>query len=181
MDLPQKIDSITMQVNQHFATLTHSQLNWKPTPSQWSIAQCLDHIIVSNTTYFPIFDQLLQGQYKLSLFQRLNPFKKSFGPMMVRTLGPGIPKKFISPKIFEPSASDIHPGIVNDFIQHQEKLKNYFKQLSAMNGTTTVIASPVSSMITYSLDDALQIIAGHEQRHVNQALHILNNPNFPQS
>lgn len=100
--------------------------------------------------------------------------------MMIRSLGPQPTKKFTAPKIFEPSSSDIH-SITSDFMHHQEVLKKYFQQLSALDGSKTVIASPVSSMITYSLNDALQILAGHEQRHINQALNVLNNPNFPKS
>jgi hypothetical protein len=181
MDLKEQIESVNQQVEHHFLNLTHEQLNWKHEASKWSIAQCLDHLIVSNTTYFPIFDQLINGKYELSFLQRMNPFKKFLGPMMIRSLGPESNKQFVSPKIFEPSFSNIRESIVMDFIFHQDVLKKYFLQLQKPEILRSVIASPVSKMITYSVADALQIITGHEQRHINQAIQVLNHFNFPKS
>lgn len=181
MDLIDKVDDLTQQVKLHFSNLHSGQINWKPEQNQWSIGQCLDHIIVTNTTYFNSFDQLSEGRYKLSLLQKINPFKKTFGPMMIKSLGPQAEKKFKAPKIFEPSFAGTGDKIVTDFIEHQEVLKNYFNKLKQPAISKTVIASPVSSMITYSVADAMQIITGHEQRHINQAIRILNHPNFPTS
>jgi hypothetical protein len=179
MELIDQLDLVTRQAVQNFSSLNGEQLNWKPDPSTWSIAQCLDHLIVSNTTYFPTFDKLLRYEYSLPLAQRLNPFKKLLGPVMVKNLGPQLAKKFKNPKIFDPSSSTISTDILNNFTQHQEVVKNYFRQLLRLDTNNLVITSPVTSVITYSLQDGLQIIAGHEQRHINQALNIFNHPNFP--
>ena len=99
--------------------------------------------------------------------------------MMIRSLGPRVEKKFTAPKIFEPSASEIDAGIVASFVSHQEAVKNYFIKLQAARFEKTVIGSPVSSLITYLLSDALKLIVAHEQRHLGQAIGILNHPNFP--
>ena len=181
MDFFQQINAVNKQVEHHFLNLSPGQLNWKPAPEKWSIAQCIDHLIVLNSTYFPIFDQLLQGQYKLGFWQTLNPLKKTFGRMMIKSLGPESAKKFITPRIFEPSSSHVRDTVVMDFIFHQDILKKYFSQLQQLDTTNTVIASPASPLITYSVSDAMQIITGHEQRHINQAIQILNHFNFPTS
>jgi hypothetical protein len=98
--------------------------------------------------------------------------------MMVKTLGPQLTKKFRSPKIFEPQSSSISEAIIGDFTKYQQVLKNYFVRLLQLDTHNLVMTSPVTSFITYSLQDGLQVIAGHEQRHIYQALHILNHPNF---
>jgi uncharacterized damage-inducible protein DinB len=181
MDLSNEIDSLTTQVNENFGQLNAAQLNWKPASNAWSIGQCLNHIMVSNQTYMPTFNQVLNGSYRLSFFQKINPFKKALGPTMVKSLGPQSEKKFPSPKVFEPSSSDIPADIVSRFNAHQEEIKRYFSALQQKDTSRIVIASPVSSIITYSLADALKIITGHEQRHVSQAIAVLNHPNFPKS
>ena len=99
--------------------------------------------------------------------------------MMVKTLGPQPVRKFHSPRIFEPSSSQINPGIVEEFSNHQNKLKNYFTKLLQPALAKITIASPVSTILTYPLSDALKIIAVHEQRHLNQAITVLNHQNFP--
>ena len=179
MDLIKKLDALSKQVQDSFGSLTGDQLNWKPEPGKWSIAQCLDHLVVSNKTYFPIFDKVLDDSYRLSFFQKLNPFKRSLGPMMIKSLGPGSVKKFTAPKIFEPSSSKVNADIVSVFVSEQNQVKNYFQQFSATGSNKMVIASPVSALITYSIDDAMEIITVHEQRHVNQALNVFHLPNFP--
>ncbi len=179
MDLIKKLDALSKQVQDSFGSLTAEQLNWKPEPGNWSIGQCLDHIVVSNKTYYPTFDRVLDGTYQLSFLQKFNPFKRSFGAMMIKSLGPGSPKKFTAPKIFEPSSSEVRPDIVSVFVEAQNALKEYFQRLSLADSSNKVIASPVSGLITYTLDDAMQIIAVHGQRHVNQALQVFHLPNFP--
>ena len=179
MDLIVSINNTTQQLSQNFSLLTNEQLNWKPDVSKWSIAQCLDHLIVSNSSYFPTFDKLINKTYQLPLLQKLNPFNKVFGPIMVRHLGPQSKQKLKNPKIFTPSTSTLPSTIIDDFSKHQEILINYFNELNFLDKDKIVITSPASSFITYSLHHAMQIITVHEQRHINQAKNVLNHPNYP--
>ena len=175
----EQLESINMQVRENFSSLSDNQLNWKSEPAKWSIGQCLDHLIVANKTYFPNFEKLIYHRYKLSFFQKLNPFKKIWGPLMVKYLGAQPTKKFKSPKIFEPSASHVAFTIVDDFLRHQEELKSYFQKLSRLDTKNIVLASPSIGLVTYTIADCMQLIAVHEQRHTNQANNVLNHPNFP--
>lgn len=179
MNLIDQISQISHEASTKFSGLSESQLNWKPEPAKWSIAQCLDHLIVSNKTYYPSFEKLLSHSYRLSFLQKLNPFKKMLGPMMVRSMGKESKKSFKSPKIFEPTTSNIKPDILNDFFRHQEEMKEYYKRLTQLDTKNLIIASPVSSLITYTLADGLELLVVHEQRHMKQAENVLNHPNFP--
>ena len=40
-----------------FKTLSESQINWKPSPENWSIAECVDHLIVTNKLYLKEFEK----------------------------------------------------------------------------------------------------------------------------
>ena len=179
MGLIEELDGVRQQVEKHFYALNAVQLNWKPEASRWSIAQCLDHLMVTNGTYLPAFDKVLNGTYRLSFFQKLNPFKKAFGPAMVRSLGPQPKKKIKAPALFAPSASELPANTVEQFLEHQEKLKRYFNRLQQLDTENIVIASPVSGFITFSLSDAMKLMVVHEQRHLEQAMAVLHHPNFP--
>ena len=65
MNWIEKIDKLTNQFLQEFSSLNEEELNWKPDPESWSVAQHLDHLIVINQTYFPIIAALKAGQYSL--------------------------------------------------------------------------------------------------------------------
>ena len=180
MDLIASLNGTTQQVTTNFSSLSNKQLNWKADASKWSIAQCIDHLIVSNSTYFPTFDKLINKTYQLPLIQKLNPFNKVFGPIMVKHLGPQSKQKLKNPGLFTPSTSTLPSTIIEDFSKHQEILINYFNQLNLLNKDKIVITSPVSSFVSYSLHHAMQIITVHEQRHFNQAMNVLSHPNYPE-
>src|SRR5688572_24615280 len=124
MDLNGIINEVEQRATRNFSSLNTTQLNWKPSPEKWSIAQCLEHLVISNRNYFPFFDKILAGTYKLGFFQRMNPFKKYFSSYMVKNLGPKLNKKFKSPKIFRPSLSEVDPLIVKKFLEQQALIRN---------------------------------------------------------
>jgi hypothetical protein len=179
MNPTEEIEINSKRVQEKFSFLNIAQINWKAEPTRWSIGQCLDHLIVSNTSYFPAFEKLISHSYRLSFFQKLSPFKKLAGPLMIRSLGPNLKRKLGAPKIFEPSSSNIPADIVQSFLKHQQTLKTYFRQLMNLDTKNLVMASPVTAFITYTLHDAMQILIVHEQRHILQAENVLNHPNFP--
>ncbi|MCB0644745.1 MAG: DinB family protein, partial [Phaeodactylibacter sp.] len=50
-----RFEAVKAEMNLHFEELTEEQLNWKSNRNQWSIGQCIDHLVTSNSTYFPTF------------------------------------------------------------------------------------------------------------------------------
>lgn len=156
-----------------FLSITEIELNQKPSPGQWSIGQCFDHLLVSNATYLPSFEKIFKGKYKEGIWQKISPFTKKIGRNMVQTLGPIVSKKFLSPKIFLPRTKKIETRVVTDFISQHERLISLFTELEKEPNNTLVISSPVSSLITLTVSDAMDIIVGHAQRHLKQAAHLL--------
>ena len=67
---------------------------------------------------------------------------------MIKTLGPVITKKYQSPKLFAPRRSSIRETIINDFIQHQQKLISIIDKLSPEQIEKGVITSPVAGLIS---------------------------------
>jgi uncharacterized damage-inducible protein DinB len=179
MELTDQLDSISNQAMQNFSSLNADQLNWKPAAEKWSIAQCLDHLIIANSKFIPLFDDILQKGYHPTWWQRLSPFSAFFGKSMVKTLGPVPKRKFKAPKIFKPASSNIHLEILDQFQKQQQDLKARFIALIDIKPEKIIMRSPVTKLVTYSVQHALELIAGHEQRHINQALAVLHHPNFP--
>lgn len=175
----QQLKHIAQEAVTHFGPLSAAQLNWKPSPDKWSIAQCLDHLIASDNTYYKTFERIIAGTYKPSFWARINPFSKYFGNFLKNNAGTVVKKKMKRPEIFKPSASVIDPGIVQRFAEHINTLVAYFKKLENPEWQNIKITSPVSGMVTYSLGDTLAILCGHQQRHYNQAMNVLQQTQFP--
>ena len=65
----EQIEKNTQGFIEHFGVLTAEELNWKPDPKTWSIAQNISHLIQFNETYFPILESLQKEKYKPHLWQ----------------------------------------------------------------------------------------------------------------
>jgi hypothetical protein len=102
-----------------------------------------------------------------------------FGRMLVKAISPNSKQKFKAPKNFQPSMSVIDPQIVGRFIAHQDEVIEKVKATSAINLEKTIIYSPVTKVMTYSLLDAYRIIVLHERRHMAQAARVMATSGFP--
>ncbi len=73
LKLQEEARRIAEEVRKHFAGLSKEELNWKPNPRSWSIVQCLEHLIAANRCYFPIFEEIILGEKKKRLLEKI-PF-----------------------------------------------------------------------------------------------------------
>ena len=158
------------KVKSEFSNLTLQQLNWKPASESWSIGQCLDHLLVSDCLYFPALKKIAAGKYKMTFWEKWNPFSILFGRMLVSQLQEKVKKPVKAPKVFIPSASQIDIGVIERFHKHLDTLLEYIASCKTIDLDKTHITSPVSKFITYSLRNAITILIQHEHRHINQAV-----------
>lgn len=170
---------IANDARQVFGSLSPSQLNWKPSPERWSVAQCFDHLITTNSGYLPIVDDILKGQKKSSVWQKLPLLPGMWGKLLIKSLDPSSTRKLKAPKKFEPAQSDVRDTIVEDFVTQQGKVIDGMKATANLELERIVITSPAASLITYSLMDAYRIIVVHERRHFQQAQRVTEESDFP--
>lgn len=81
--------------------------------------------------------------------------------------------------IFDPLRQPVPPCIVERFLAHQERLLAVLAQARDADLTRTRIASPASRLVRFRLGDALLMLVGHEQRHLQQAFRVLDEKDFP--
>lgn len=172
MELQQRIKNIKQQA-ETIARLPVEQVFKRPTSVSWSAAECLDHLFESNELYFRIFDEILAGKYKQTFWQKISPFTDSIGKNMINTLGQEVKQKFKSPKLFLPNRNP-KPDVSQRFIGQQDQLISYVDGLKDPKYTNLVVSSPAATLITIKLKDALEIITGHEERHLKQALRAID-------
>ena len=62
-----------------------------------------------------------------------------------------------------------------------EDFKKTILKIDHLNHDKTIMSSPVSNMVVYSLKNACTILANHEERHYNQAMNVMNLKEFPKT
>ena len=169
-----QIDKNTADFLTLFSSLTSEQLNWKPNIQTWSIAQNIDHLIVINTTYFPVLADLKSGAYKLPFIARFSFTVNFLGKTVFSAVQADRKKKMKTFKIWEPATSQIPIDILDRFVKHQDELKKQIEASSELIRKGTIISSPANRNIVYKLETAFDIIVTHEQRHLEQAKEVLH-------
>jgi hypothetical protein len=179
--LIQNARTIASDARSSFGGLSAAQLNWKPSAERWSIAQCFDHLIVSNRGYLPIIESVRSGTKKTTFWERLPGLPGLAGKLLIKSLDPASTRKLKAPKSFEPAQSDISASVIDDFVAQQDKVIEGIELTSHLDLEKIVITSPAVSVpiVTYSLMDAYRIIVVHEQRHFQQARRVAAEPAFP--
>jgi hypothetical protein len=174
-----ELEAISRDARQTFGNLTHDQINWKPSPQQWSVGQCFDHLINTNRSYFPVYEALIRGDKKNTLWEKLPMLPGVWGRLLIKALLPDSGKKLKAPPAFAPTQSTVEAHIIRRFQDEQAQLINLMKQTSTVDLKKTIITSPALAVVTYSLFDACTIIAVHEQRHFLQAKRVMDLAEFP--
>src|SRR4249920_3900263 len=81
------------KVKFEFSGISADQLNWKPSPGSWSIGQCLDHLVVSDSSYFSILKKVVDGTYKMNFWERHSPFSAICGRILKDQLQEKVKRK----------------------------------------------------------------------------------------
>jgi hypothetical protein len=168
-----ELATITKRVRQSFGGLNAVQLNWRPDRAEWSIAQCLEHLVLINAPYLPILEGVARGDRRPTLRERVPILPRIFGRLVLRAVQPDARRKIKARPRFEPSASAIAASVVERFAAHQAELSRVMAAAAGRDLATTIIASPGARFVTYSALDACYIIVAHEQQHVGQADRVL--------
>lgn len=161
---------ISSEVQLAFGGLSPEQLNFKPNAATWSIAQNLAHLITINESYYPIVEQVRKGTYRLPFLGKIGFVHRFFGNFILKAVLPTTRKKMKTFPIWEPQQSAVSGDIVQRFAQHQTQFIAFMLGCQDLVDKGQLICSPASRTVVYTLEKAFEIIAQHEQRHLDQAL-----------
>ncbi|AWW32029.1 DinB family protein [Echinicola strongylocentroti] len=154
-----------------FQHLDTEQLYQKPNADTWSIAENIQHLIVINSSYFPIFKKVIEGTYQKPFIGKIGFLNKAIGKMILKSVTPDNPKKIKTIPVWNPAKyhSVKNEDLLKAFEAHQTAFSEWLPQLGPAIEQGQVIQSPANKLIAYPLETALDIITTHERRHLEQA------------
>ncbi|MFN8474842.1 MAG: DinB family protein [Anaerolineae bacterium] len=176
--LEQEARRIAADVEAQYGGLSAAQLNWKPNAEEWSIGQNFDHILTANGTYFATLTDVVAGRKATRAWERVPLLPGAMGRMLVWSLDPKAARKLTAPEVFQPSHTNVPGDIVATFLRQQEELLSTMAQTQSERALKTVITSPASPLVTYSVLDAYRVIIVHEQHHLVGVERLARLPDF---
>lgn len=156
---------------EQFKILPLETLNWKTSPENWSILECLEHLNRYSDFYIPEIEK----QLKASRYQPSEKFKSGWlGNYFANTMLPK--EKLNKMKTFSsmnPIGSSLDKAVLAKFIAQQQDLIQLLKLASQADLSKTKTAISISKWIKLRLGDTFRVVVYHNQRHIVQAERVL--------
>jgi hypothetical protein len=147
--------------------LTPEQLNWKPSPGEWSIGQCVDHLCVANEVYLAAMEKGLPGRPR-GVAQEIAP--GWFGRWFIRTaIEPSAQsRKGRAPRKIVP-ASNVDGTILDRFLRTNVEAREFVRRAALYDVNRVRFQNPFVPIIFFTVGTGLEILVRHQRRHLLQA------------
>jgi len=158
------------------AGLTAEQLNWRPSPSAWSIGQCLEHLAIGSELYLPPMAKALRDK----------------PPSAVPEITPGWFGRWFIASFIEPSSgtrraraprkiqpeSRVDVSVLDRFLRSNQSVRELILRARDHDVNRIRFANPFVTGIRFTVGTGLEIISGHERRHLLQAERVRQSRDF---
>ncbi len=146
--------------------LSQAQRTWQPDRKAWSIAQCFEHLVVTDGLYVPRIREALAQAPAAAPDSVYNP--GWFGKLFVRSAGPeGFRIKTF--RIFQPGDDVVDAASVDRFCDGQSALLDLLQTARGLDLNAVEVTSPQSRFLSLRVGAALEMLVLHQQRHLQQA------------
>lgn len=159
------------------AGLTEEQLNWQPAPGAWSVGQCLEHLCITNEAYLPRMISALQDQPD-SPTEQITP--GAFGRWFIRNFIEPSPasKRASAPRKIRPG-NRVPLSVIDRFLSGNKACRELIVGARSKNVNRIAFWNPFIPGLRFAVGTALEVISGHERRHLLQGERVRGSANFP--
>jgi hypothetical protein len=177
-DYYEQFENIKEDALELSAPLNDDQFNWRPSPTQWSISECLAHLNVADGLDVPAIRDAIQGGRAAGLTGK-GPFRYGFlSRNFVRFSEPPVRLRFKAPKVYRPLPDQPKNKVVPAFIAiHDQLLELILKSNGLDLGRVKV--GTLFPRVKFSLGQRFALLAAHDRRHLRQGWNVRRQPNFP--
>ena len=146
-----QFQSVKAEASDLLGDLTEIQFNWQPGPGRWSIAQCIDHLLVTGGNSLANIHRAINEARSMGSFGQ-GPFRYGvIEKWFVRQMEPGARMRFKAPKMYMPSEDGLDAEIVASFYRLQEEFLQCIEQANVIDLSKTKVSNAVSRWFRLSL------------------------------
>jgi hypothetical protein len=164
------------------AGLDDEQFNWTPMPGAWSIAQCFDHLNVSNATYLASLEPAIASARRAGRLRR-GPLRSTIvGRWFVASFEPPVRRRHRTQRKIRPASGRLHKAEVwPTFVRLHGQLASLLREGAQVDLNRARFANPFIPIVVMRAGTAFRMLAAHDRRHIWQAGNVRRAPGFPKS
>jgi hypothetical protein len=178
-ELDRELEACSGVVDELGKRLSAAQLRWRPWPSAWTIAQCIEHLAAGNRLYVESMSAAVEKGRSQGRLRR-HPVRPGWlGRWFISSLEPPARRKFPAPRPIVPSP-DPEPGpALAAFAKQQEAVRQLLLGAAPLDLNGLRFRNPFLPLVRWTVGTGFLIIAAHERRHLWQAQRIQQREGFP--
>lgn len=170
--LIQYYEETSLALQKSISGLSNEQLQFKPDQNQWSVSQCLEHIILTEKM---LFDMIQQQLGKDSQSDPTNQ-RSQTDEEIVKTIT-NRSQKFQAPEMLQPKGQYENTSVAwAEFNKERKLITDYIKSADIVKLRNHLSKYPTGVADGYQ---SLLFLAAHTARHTAQIQEIKSNANFP--
>jgi len=179
-DLLKQWDDIERDAADLLGGLTDAQLNWKPEPAAWSIAQCVDHLNVADRVYLAAMRKgAAAAAAAAHPDQTIRP--GWFARWFLKQLEPPVKRRMPAPSLIAPARAKTVREVQEEFEEKVKAARAFFSDCAAVDWNRTRFPNPFIKGLRFTLAAGAAIMCAHNRRHLRQARNVKEAPAFPKS
>ena len=170
-EIKTQIDAASKKADSIVRSINFDQLNERPQPNQWSIAECLVHLNLSSEAEINVLDDayeqnqtkrtFAEKQFKMDLLGRILKWSLEPPPLFLSRLK--------TTEMFQPVNIEPLGEVLPTFLALQEQLKACADAANGLPLDRIKVVSPFNTRVKYNLLSCFHILLAHERRHLWQA------------
>ena len=167
-----QFEEIQEQANAVTEKLTEASFNWRPSPAEWSIEECLAHLVMVGQWEVRAIERAINRGKERSLNGQ-GPF--TYGPIDRYVVGqtePPVRTSRRTPRHFTPLHGQPLTAVMPTFHHVQSQLILQLGRAEGLHLRRVKVQTPISRLLKLSLGAMFEQIAAHERRHLEQAIRV---------
>jgi hypothetical protein len=177
----QQFEQISADADALITPLDEAQFVWKPAPTLWSIAECLEHMNATARSYLPAIDEGIADAIRHGAYAE-GPFHYNLiGRLFSRLMEPPARLRLRASIDKQPGPQRPKRETLAGFRAYQVQYIDRLRQANGIDLSRSCVRSPIASWIRIPLGSAFATMAAHERRHMWQARRITQTEGFPAS
>src|SRR5262249_14366564 len=156
------------------ADLTEAQLNWQPNAgTDWSVAQCLDHLAQSNTLYTSALLAAVRS-VKPGAAPRQGPIQPGwFARFFITVLEPPPRRKIKAQKKVLPAKHLSATEALRSFTVAHDEIRILITESLGIDLNGVRFKNPFIRLFHFTVGAGIMIMCAHDRRHLWQARQVL--------
>jgi len=152
--------------------LSDEEFDRRPGPGEWSVCECIDHLNVVGTRLCAAFDKGLERAHREGLFargrNRYGLLERWFARAASK-VAPPRHERVRTFKVYEPRGNQSAANVLAAYHTLQDNLVERVEAANGIDLARLKFRSPASRWVRMSMGQWLQLVAGHQERRLDQA------------